>query len=81
MAVQFEKPIALGADNGGYALKEAIRQHMEARGIAYRDFGNNSTASWLSWVCEKKSALCSQYTSLAWWDSSPASSAVQPSRV
>ena len=45
MAVQFEKPIALGADHGGYALKEAIKQHLEERGIAYRDFGTNSTAS------------------------------------
>ncbi len=39
MAVQFEKPIALGADHGGYELKEAIKQHLEERGIAYRDFG------------------------------------------
>ena len=45
MAVQFEKPIALGADHGGYELKEAIKQHLEERGIAYRDFGTNSTAS------------------------------------
>ena len=45
MAVQFEKPIALGADHGGYELKEAITQHLEERGIAYRDFGTNSTAS------------------------------------
>lgn len=45
MAVQFEKPIALGADHGGYALKEAIKQHLEERGIAYCDFGTNSTAS------------------------------------
>ena len=35
MAVQFEKPIALGADHGGYELKEAIKQHLEERGIAY----------------------------------------------
>ena len=45
MAVQFEKPIALGADHGGYELKEAIKQHLEERGIAYCDFGTNSTAS------------------------------------
>ena len=32
MAVQFEKPIALGADHGGYELKEAIKQHLEERG-------------------------------------------------
>ena len=45
MAVQFEKPIALGADHGGYELKEAIKQHLEERGRAYRDVGTNSTAS------------------------------------
>ena len=45
MAVQFEKPIALGADHGGYELKEAIKRHLEERGIAYRDFGTNSTVS------------------------------------
>ena len=45
MAVQFEKPIALGADHGGYELKEAIKQHLEERGIAYRDFGTHSTDS------------------------------------
>ena len=45
MAVQFEKPIALGADHGGYELKEAIKRHLEERSIAYRDFGTNSTAS------------------------------------
>lgn len=39
------KPIALGADHGGYELKEAIKQHLTERGIAYRDFGTNSTAS------------------------------------
>ena len=49
MAVQFEKPIALGADHGGYELKEAIKQHLEERGIAYRDFGTNSTASCDQW--------------------------------
>lgn len=45
MAVHFEKPIAIGSDHGGYELKEAIKQHLEERGIAYRDFGTNSTAS------------------------------------
>lgn len=31
--------IALGADHGGYALKEEIKKHLEARGISYKDFG------------------------------------------
>ncbi len=33
-------PVALAADHGGFALKEAIRAHLDARGIAYRDFGS-----------------------------------------
>lgn len=37
--------IALGADHGGYQLKEIIKQHLEERGIPYRDFGTDSTAS------------------------------------
>ncbi len=37
--------IALGADHGGYELKEAVKQHLEQRGIEYIDFGTNSTAS------------------------------------
>lgn len=31
--------IALGADHGGYDLKEAVKKHLEQRGIAYQDFG------------------------------------------
>ena len=37
--------IALGADHGGYQLKETIKKHLEERGIEYRDFGTNSTES------------------------------------
>lgn len=36
--------IALGADHGGYPLKEAIKKHLDKRGIAYKDFGTDSTA-------------------------------------
>lgn len=39
------KPIALGADHGGYALKEAVKEHLTQRGIAFVDFGTNSEAS------------------------------------
>ena len=35
--------IALGADHGGYQLKETIKKHLEERGIPYQDFGTNST--------------------------------------
>ncbi len=31
--------IALGADHGGYELKESIKKHLDEKGIAYRDFG------------------------------------------
>ena len=37
--------IALGADHGGYELKEEIKKHLDSRGIPYVDFGTNSTAS------------------------------------
>lgn len=31
--------IALGADHGGFALKEAIRHYLDSEKIEYRDFG------------------------------------------
>jgi len=35
--------IALGADHAGVALKADIKQLLDQRGIAYTDFGTNST--------------------------------------
>ena len=43
--MQFDKPIALAADHGGYELKEAIKAHLTERGIAFEDFGTDSAAS------------------------------------
>ena len=43
--MKFDKPIALAADHGGYELKEAIKAHLNELGIAYTDFGTDSTAS------------------------------------
>ena len=37
--------VALGADHAGYELKEALRQHLETRGLKVVDFGPNSTVS------------------------------------
>src|SRR5213596_1704841 len=37
--------LALGADHAGYELKEALRQHLETRGLKVVDFGTNSTVS------------------------------------
>ena len=34
--------IAIGADHGGYKLKEEIKKYLEEKGIEYRDFGTNS---------------------------------------
>ena len=31
--------IALGSDHGGLALKKTVMAHLEARGLAYKDFG------------------------------------------
>lgn len=39
------KPIALGADHGGWALKEAVKQHLDALGVTYQDFGTYSEES------------------------------------
>jgi glycine hydroxymethyltransferase len=37
--------VALGADHGGFHLKEAIRAHLEKRGISAADFGAKSIES------------------------------------
>ena len=37
--------IALACDHGALALKEAIKAHLDSRGLAYKDFGTNSTDS------------------------------------
>lgn len=34
--------IALGADHGGYKLKEEIRRYFDENGIEYKDYGTNS---------------------------------------
>ncbi|PYJ99171.1 MAG: ribose 5-phosphate isomerase B [Verrucomicrobia bacterium] len=37
--------VALGADHAGYELKEALRQHLEQRGLKVLDFGTTSMDS------------------------------------
>ena len=37
--------IAVGSDHGGFALKEAVKKHLEAKGIEIEDFGCYSTES------------------------------------
>lgn len=37
--------IALGCDHGGFEMKEAVRQHLEGKGIQCEDFGAYSTES------------------------------------
>ena len=37
--------IALGADHGGFLLKEAIKAYLEQENIAYHDFGTYSEDS------------------------------------
>ncbi len=37
--------IGLGADHGGYQLKEFIKKHLEKKGIEYKDFGTYSEDS------------------------------------
>ena len=37
------RPIAVGADHGGFALKEKLLEHLRSRGIAARDCGTHSS--------------------------------------
>ncbi len=37
--------VALGADHGGFELKNAIKDHLTARGITFIDCGTNDAAS------------------------------------
>lgn len=37
--------IALGSDHGGFALKQEVIKHLEARGLEYKDYGTYSEAS------------------------------------
>ena len=39
------KMIGIGSDHGGFALKEAIKKHLEERGLEYKDYGTYSDAS------------------------------------
>ena len=40
------KPIALGADHGGWALKEAVKQHLDALGVAYQVLVHTVKSPW-----------------------------------
>ncbi len=37
--------IGIGSDHGGFKLKEAVKKHLEKRGLEYKDFGTYSPAS------------------------------------
>ena len=37
--------IALGSDHGGYEMKEEIKNHLDTRGLEYRDYGCNGPES------------------------------------
>ncbi len=37
--------IAIGADHGGYELKESVKKYLDENYIEYKDFGTNSTES------------------------------------
>lgn len=37
--------LAIGCDHGGYELKKEIEAYLDKKGIAYKDFGCDSTAS------------------------------------
>lgn len=63
--------IAIGCDHGGYELKQEILKYLEEKGLAYKDFGCDSTAavdypvyakavcrSILAGECEKGILIC-----------------------
>ena len=37
--------IAIGSDHGGFELKKELMEHLEERGLEYKDFGTYSSAS------------------------------------
>ena len=37
--------IAIGCDHGGYALKQEVMKHLDARGLEYKDYGTYSEDS------------------------------------
>ena len=39
------KPVGLACDHAGYELKQVVMQELDAKGIAYKDFGTYSTDS------------------------------------
>lgn len=39
------KPIALASDHAGFELKTIVEGYLEARGVAYKDFGTDSAES------------------------------------
>ncbi|ERT60434.1 ribose-5-phosphate isomerase B [Prevotella sp. BV3P1] len=39
------KTVGLACDHAGYEIKEFIKQYLEEKGIAYKDYGTNSTSS------------------------------------
>ena len=43
--IQLEKPVAIAADHGGFALKEAVKEHLDQLGVTYHDFGTLDGAS------------------------------------
>jgi ribose 5-phosphate isomerase B len=40
-----EKPLAIGADHAGFALKEELKRVLERRNVAFEDLGTNDLSS------------------------------------
>ena len=43
--MKFEKEIAIASDHAGFNLKQEIKKHFEAEGIAYKDYGTYENKS------------------------------------
>ena len=56
--------IAIGCDHGGFELKQEILAYLREKGIEYKDFGCDSTASVDTLSMQRKSAKRSQTESV-----------------
>ena len=67
--------VAIGADHGGFELKEALKEHLQQRGVLFRDFGTASSEStdYPDFAQAVAQSVTSNRASSACWSARPAS--------